>query len=728
VPVLRVIEGSQAGQALTVAEKAVIGRAADCDVVISSAAVSRKHARLEKAGERYYVRDLESRNGVQVNQRLIGRQAVELQDGDRIRLADVVIAFQEKASKEDTVGNARLSTEYAEFDREERADDSTIAPAARAPARPGAAERLQALLAFGRRLFETQLASGDLDAVSQSIVTGALDVLPQADAGYLFLRDDDRRRLRMVAERARRGVMLDAAGVARMAESTMRTGEAEWHALAGRSYIGAPLVDPEQRAIGAIVISSPTGWSQFDATDEELLRDIARQAGYVIGSVRSRERLVAHEYSQRDIELARQVQRSFLPKSRPDIEGYEIADFFESLGPVGGDYYDYFTLPDGRAAIAIGDVAGRGVPAALVMARISASLPLHLAYAPNMQEAMSRLNAELLRTDPNRFVTLLLLAIDTTTHEIASICAGHLPPLRITPQGQTELIGQSQSAMPLGVVSDARYEIVRFTLAPGESLVLVTDGIQDALDPQLRYFGTDRLRETLRGGLSAEEQKATILQRLAQWRQTEPWRDDVTLICLRRTAREVKRRIGGGHPLFDKTSNYARLRAALSPADKLLGYFLYHSQRPQEGDDAQPGVAVFAAGSSIRPIAAAGAECRIEAGAQAERRFVLRIASLAVDDSFAGAEARAMIVEPKAMARLRGAEPAIHADSDAQWFAAALEGEAVERNTALCRILSALPEIEARVTTDRRIEFVAPAPPEATAPGSGSLIVVIIDG
>jgi serine phosphatase RsbU (regulator of sigma subunit) len=241
-----------------------------------------------------------------------------------------------------------------------------------------------------------------------------------------------------------------------------------------------------------------------------------------------------------DLSLAREVARSFLPAQVPVIAGYEFYACNESASEVGGDYYDFIPLKDGRLGILVGDVAGKGVAAALVMARFSAEARACVRTGADLASAIRQLN-ELMQplnlTD--RFVTLVALLLDPQTHTLTLVNAGHPSPLlrRRATGALEEAIPGDVIGPPIGVLDDFPYEAHQVALEPGDDLILFSDGVTDAMDMHEDPLGTDRLRVAFQaGGCSPDKMGEGVLQAVKKHAAGQSQHDDITLVCLGRLA------------------------------------------------------------------------------------------------------------------------------------------------------------------------------------------------
>src|ERR671921_21995 len=254
-------------------------------------------------------------------------------------------------------------------------------------------------------------------------------------------------------------------------------------------------------------------------------------------SAMARQQEVAYEREriEQELRVARLIQHTLLPKSLPELEGHQIAVHYQPAREVGGDFYDFLDLPDGRLGLIVGDVSGKGVPAAIVMA-ITRTM-LRAAYrmgSPAPGEILEQVNNILYKDIPsNMFVTCLAALLDSRTGRLQYANAGHdLPYLRHV-DGVSKL---RASGMPLGLMPDMSYEQKEITLKPGESVLLYSDGLVEAHDPQREMFGFPRMQGFVGaypGGATLIDSLLAELQRFTgeEWEQE----DDITLVTLQRS-------------------------------------------------------------------------------------------------------------------------------------------------------------------------------------------------
>src|SRR6266481_2866394 len=236
----------------------------------------------------------------------------------------------------------------------------------------------------------------------------------------------------------------------------------------------------------------------------------------------------------KDVELAAQVQRLFLPSGKPAIAGLEIAGMMHPAQGVGGDYYDYFPIDAHTTQIIVADVSGKGVPAALLMSATAAAMRLEANHDRNMLEQVERLNAEIgAVSDPERYVTLLLAEIDTRKLVIQYVNSGHNPALLFRPNAGT-LTRLNSSCPPIGLSPEEMCELASVDLLAGDVLVFYTDGVTEAENRLGEEFGMERLSATVRRGssLSAEDLMRDIHNAAADF-CGDDFNDDVTILVVK---------------------------------------------------------------------------------------------------------------------------------------------------------------------------------------------------
>jgi serine phosphatase RsbU (regulator of sigma subunit) len=247
----------------------------------------------------------------------------------------------------------------------------------------------------------------------------------------------------------------------------------------------------------------------------------------------SYEALRRQEAMQRELEIAREVQRELLPRSFPKLRGMELSGACHPAIGVGGDYYDFLVFSEDQLGLVIADVSGKGIPAALLMAGLQASVRSLAIPARPPHEVNRRLNEILYRsTSSSRYATLFLGVYDARRRVLTYSNAGHYPPLHLASDGAARL---EADGIPIGLLPDSEYREKQRRLSPGDLLVLYTDGIIEARDAKDREFGETRLMESLlrnrHRGL--DELIVTVLHDLAVWTGGGSGHDDATIVLAR---------------------------------------------------------------------------------------------------------------------------------------------------------------------------------------------------
>lgn len=495
----------------------ILGRHPECDVILDAGAVSRQHARIVRRGDDLQLEDLKSRNGTYLNGHLISG-ATTLSDGDLVRICDLEFSFHTDDSQglydsaaikegsstfgvllvDDPEGSSRAVT--SKLDVRSSVVGSQLTT--------NAEVRLAAVLEIVQSLGKAVV----LDKVLPKVLDTLFRIFVQADRGFIVLRDKEgglipkwlktrqvdmqetfrisRTVIREVMESRHALISLDASSDERFEMSQSVTD------FRIRSMIVAPLLSSDGEPIGAIQMDTLNQRRRFEESDLEILTAVAAQAGVAIENAELHEQLLEQRLLEQDLDLARRVQQAFLPAKYPDLEGFSFYHFYQPAQQIGGDYFDYIPLPDQRIAIVVADVVGHGVSAAMLMAKLSAETRFALASNQSVNRAISSLNTRMSGLGVEKFITFLCLVLDPKTGVIEIVNAGHMPPLWRR-AGQIVQPGEAEAGLPLGILGELEYELSSITLAPGEHLVLYTDGIHEAPNLSGDAFGIARLEKSL---------------------------------------------------------------------------------------------------------------------------------------------------------------------------------------------------------------------------------------
>jgi sigma-B regulation protein RsbU (phosphoserine phosphatase) len=239
---------------------------------------------------------------------------------------------------------------------------------------------------------------------------------------------------------------------------------------------------------------------------------------------------------KRDLAQAADIHRRMLPEQAPKVAGLDLAGYNSACRTVGGDYFDFFTYADGRVALLLADVSGKGMPAALMMTRLQAHVQSLLDEPDDLGATMARINQLTCdRCPANRFITLFLCRLDPATGEVVFANAGHNPPVLVRASGEAQLV--EGGGPVLGILPAARYSEMRLHLDDGDMLVLYSDFVTEAGNPDYDEFGEERLRGILQKHRAkpAAAIVEAVTNALAEFTAGAPQADDITLVVARRT-------------------------------------------------------------------------------------------------------------------------------------------------------------------------------------------------
>jgi serine phosphatase RsbU (regulator of sigma subunit)/anti-sigma regulatory factor (Ser/Thr protein kinase) len=302
--------------------------------------------------------------------------------------------------------------------------------------------------------------------------------------------------------------------------------------------LAVPLVS-QGELIGVLNLGPRLSEQDYSSDDRRLLDSLAAQAApalRVAQLVREQQAEAAtRQRFEQELEVARLIQQNFLPKELPDLPGWQIAALYRPAREVGGDFYDVIPLPDGRVGFVIGDVTDKGVPAALVMSATRSVLRASAQRLIEPGEVLERVNEHLCPDMPEKmFVTCLYGVLDPESGLLRFANAGHDLPYVQTAEGVVELRARG---MPLGLMPGMSYEEKEATLEPGDSVLLHSDGVLEAHDPERDMFGAPRLKETMAGGPGGREMIDHVLSSLAAFTGPDSEQeDDITMVTLQRSA------------------------------------------------------------------------------------------------------------------------------------------------------------------------------------------------
>jgi sigma-B regulation protein RsbU (phosphoserine phosphatase) len=299
-----------------------------------------------------------------------------------------------------------------------------------------------------------------------------------------------------------------------------------------RSEMVAPIISNTE-VIGVFDLESDQ-LNAYSDDDLQVLMLLASQVAIIIEKVMLHEQLIEKKRLEGQLEVARQVQLELLPARDPELQGYDISAYNYPTEEVSGDYYDWVKIYDDQIGLVIADVSGKGVPAALLMAFLRASLraATHIGYSPHI--SMAKVNYLLWESiERNQFVTAFYGILDATNKTLSYTNAGHNPPLLLDKDGNARFI--DKGSLPLGMFKDTRYHEYYLTTEPGDVLVLYTDGVTEAQNSHGEEFGRTRLAEAARANqqLSARELITAVKNEVLEWTEGRGATDDATFFVIK---------------------------------------------------------------------------------------------------------------------------------------------------------------------------------------------------
>jgi sigma-B regulation protein RsbU (phosphoserine phosphatase) len=312
----------------------------------------------------------------------------------------------------------------------------------------------------------------------------------------------------------------------------------------------------KEKLLGLIALGEKRSEEPYSGTDLRLLKSVATQTGLALANAQLTSAIAVEvgrrEKMNREIEIAREVQERLFPQKLPSVAGADYCGRCRTALGVGGDYYDFLALPGGMLGVALGDISGKGIPAALMMASLQASLRAEAMRAGNEIAAlMSRVNQALYEaSSADRYATFFYAQFDPASRRLIYVNGGHCAPLLfraadggdgaagaaiVQRLGSKKIERLDEGGPVIGLIPDCAYQQAELTLTPGDRLVIFTDGVSEAMNSALEEWGEDRLIATVRAtqGCDASEIITRIMQAADQFAAGAPQHDDMTLIVLR---------------------------------------------------------------------------------------------------------------------------------------------------------------------------------------------------
>jgi serine phosphatase RsbU (regulator of sigma subunit) len=528
------------------ADSVIIGRSSRCDLAVADRCLSRQHVRLFKSEEEWLVEDMGSRNGTRLNGTMITKPT-PIKPGDVIDASMSRITFGGRGAEGGPVRHAESHTIFR--DASEIISDSKrdFAP----PTDSGiedlrqSADQLKVLYDVHHALDKATSAEELLDHVLDPVF---VHLRPQH--GAIFLKDN--------GNLVRASSRSQGSNIDEFPESTSLAGEVVGKGLAAvvhdtttddrfaaaeslldagvRTLVAAPLLTPEG-AIGMIVLSSTLAVRQFGENDMELLTVVASATGLRLRNLALAEEAAERRRFEQEVALARRIQVALLPAENPEVAGLEIHGGNIPSRGVSGDYYQIIDRPDSNeVAVIIADVSGKGIGASLLTAYVDALFNAYVSANLEPAEIFNRVSPQMnAKTPVESFATAFLGILSVDTGKLRYASAGHDPTILVRSKDDVELL--MPTGMPLGLMPEAVYTEAEATLEAGDSIVLYTDGITEAANPEQEEFGRERLVEVCSKHRSEAplELSRSIEIVVDAFVEGVPFHDDRTLVIVRRT-------------------------------------------------------------------------------------------------------------------------------------------------------------------------------------------------
>ncbi|RLS57591.1 MAG: FHA domain-containing protein [Planctomycetota bacterium] len=545
------------GQAKTYELKAgdnFLGRLPDCDIQIDFNMVSRKHARVFAVEEQFLIEDLGSGNGTFVNGQKI-EKPMRLKSNDRIELGPVLFRYEGIDSPSSSDSGLGEDSRFGQISIEGGDSSSTITGRVGGNAfdmldvKPS--EKLKAVLEIIKSLAGTI----DIDKILPKLLDTLFGIFPHADRGCVLLLDEKSNQMIPRAMKHRRADADDSVKLSRTILKTVietketilsadASSDSKFNAsesissLAIRSMMCAPLLGLNGDVLGVINIDTQNPLAQFRTEDAQILTAVAVPAALAYEGARLMQSYVEKQKQDNEMLIASNVQLALLPERMPDIEGYSFFAMYESAQAVGGDYYDVVQLPNGKIAVAFGDVAGKGVPASLIMSRLSTVVRSVTEFLDDAGQAIEKINGHMCaRAVEGRFVTFVLIILDPIQHKMALVNAGHMSPIIRKPDGTLEEFSDDIVGVPLGVVDGYPYDVVMRDIGAGETFVIYTDGVSEAMNAAGDLYGVDALRKLITQESGDTQTLGTVIRSdVRRHANGRPQNDDITLMVFGRNA------------------------------------------------------------------------------------------------------------------------------------------------------------------------------------------------
>jgi serine phosphatase RsbU (regulator of sigma subunit) len=526
-------------------QRITIGRSRENDVFLPDQWLSRHHAEIRMREGTPFLADLGSKNGTLLN-------GVRVTEECRLRAGDVV-----------TLGEHLLTLQSGGAEPAEEEDDANLfgtqmysarelSDVGTKPVDAAGLARQNRVLSVLSKSARALLVHRPLPELFDLVIDLLFEAVPAERAAILLLEGPDSPVIKSSRSRSGLPITRVSRSIARrvldqrvsllipniLEDATLRSQDSIMSSGI-RAALCAPLwytatSGTDQDAVIGLVYLDTLARQSFGEDDLKIVTAVANVAASKIENVRLIEESIEKRRLEEDIHVAAGIQQGLLPRKAPQVPGYDLAGSNRPCHTVGGDYYD-FSYEQGQLLMALGDVSGKGIGAALLMTVLRAAVRAHWAEA-GMAEAVARINRTVCQNVPeNKYVTFCMAQLDPQSGRLTYVNAGHNPPLLVRADGPTETL--TEGGMVLGMFESVPFAQATVDLRPGDTLVIYSDGVTETFDAEGNEFAEDRLADVARRGrgLSAEALEGEILRDLELFSRGAKATDDRTLIVLKRT-------------------------------------------------------------------------------------------------------------------------------------------------------------------------------------------------
>jgi len=510
-----------------------VGRDAGCEVVLDDHVISRRHSRvfIDKDG-RYWVEDLKSKNGTTINDQPIANGPTEFHEGDRIGVGPFFLSLRPPAEGQIVMGEIETkfgSTSVWHSDQQLNLTQQRL-------------DRIYSL-------FERITGVFDRDELLNEVMNVCMESL-RFDRGGIAICEDNPALPQWIAIRNSRP---DSSGEFRISRSIVQRSLTRAERILVND-VSSELPDPTASIVsnnirsaicvplvyhdlvhGVLYGDRVTASAGYTKEDVDFFAALARQAAMALVNVRLLEEKERRLRIEQELQLARQIQTRLLPAAPLNLPGITVEAINDPGQRVSGDYYDYFRTPDNRVVVICADVAGKGVPASLLMANLQAAVHVLFIEGADLGKVLTIINRLVCaNVEGDRFITGIFAVFDPAARRVALANAGHPPPIVISARGVEPLAFEPE--LPLGVEEATAYTIHSVDVRPGpHTFFMYTDGVPDAANEQHLPFGDARLLDALRAAADQppRDQIAAVRRLVNQFTRGQPQLDDITMVAAR---------------------------------------------------------------------------------------------------------------------------------------------------------------------------------------------------